>query len=1352
MKRMIAEEWQKLSEERRRALRASRSKMGIRCDICGILGYYRENCPNECVSPPSTPGSLDSTPPGTPPGEPIRGLGVLWTDFTDTEENDDSVAKDDPRKRRENKISLTNVKVDMNTVRPAATNAMEKLRETDKPLGGFEFFTKAEEGYSRSFAELTLHQVMRRIMRLLERQISSNKEKLEASFDVTLLHPPAEKDSEKFYSDELFKIKEYRDYFVKKEMKKDRKPIHRHQAGVRPPDQLDVIFRGAMSESTDDFLFKVDPKAGQSIHGKNTWKSILANNDDLAISDPTMAAKQAALDKQFHQQSKWITMQKRNMEHTNDRFEHVVYILRDQIGHEHSRETKYLLASKHERKSTQMEVYLERLNSVDIMMMCIKSYKFTAGLEEADFLVSCLEKWKQQSQPHKPVAKQVIKIDNSATATAVGAASSAKNGKSSDKYKVDSDRALIDAAAQGDSSLTGKGGEERDNSSIVTRDSDDDTDDDKDGAEEPPPQQVIAEAEAKKQAENKGRDKSKKATDTSYSNRMLAASASPYEQDLDIIEEKKVQAEKDSRKRAIVAAEMKLAMDVERAEVAKSTQAGKEAEAKKKANQKKKWDETRKKEVENYRRQKGTLTESDLIDTDTSTVDANQLPPSSTSTLLRQNSSSISNSDGGANVMLGSPDSSLTDGGQPMRKQSSAIANALTSKRVVRDKRSQLLHSKHNKQHVASAPVLLAHPSHYHHDTHALNVQHQHQLHHEHGHEHGHEHHAHHHHYHHGKNHELHVTPGGHVDHSPYHRDYSDGTAHDDPIHLKHSHNSDPHGHKVYIHEGAFVDAHYNETKNVVSRTMTHMAELQKEMEDLDGFRDKEHKFAHSGEDDKIPSTGTMMLQALVEAIVPHAHSQGKELVGVKDGDSVGSGGSSGSMAALIAAARASVAAEQASQEEAAKTDPMQWKKALVAAKEHADGLKAAAELKEKRRQAMRTSAPVKQFQVKARLTQRQVDEAMQEKAKQSFKRAGIGGHIRKGTDEDLAYLAPTLIPVPGAFQSDGSNPLISHTAENTLFEIKKSMILGVSGYTPQQMLPLFQRNTLMELNGVSSGGDQNYLVMAGDRRYSHYVGRALNRFDPDAADDVTYDIEALARGHTSTMFLDSQKAAAEGKTSSLSNAAGKTLPTLNIQNLTAVVTTGESLYGNEESIKSITDFSSQEYGKGKGLSSTKSGVSGSGSLRGGGRSGSGGLDDNSTLVTSSTARIATEGGGGEGGVAIVAPSRKVQFDTSQEGGKSSKDGGSLACRSTSTGTGTGSKARNRLDKHITRNKAQALAEEKEAAAKERRRHMRQLAREKEAGKGKEMSTSLVRMAFGSTLPTLADLAYMEEHDDDDMF
>jgi hypothetical protein len=49
-------------------------------------------------------------------------------------------------------------------------------------------------------------------------------------------------------------------------------------------------------------------------------------------------------------------------------------------------------------------------------------------------------------------------------------------------------------------------------------------------------------------------------------------------------------------------------------------------------------------------------------------------------------------------------------------------------------------------------------------------------------------------------------------------------------------------------------------------------------------------------------------------------------------------------------------------------------------------------------------------------------------------------------------------------------------------------------------MLPLYVRNTLIEKNGTTPGGDQSAITMAVDRRYSHYLGRPLNRFEPDKA------------------------------------------------------------------------------------------------------------------------------------------------------------------------------------------------------------------------------------------------------------
>lgn len=66
MIRKLAKEWYRLSPEEQLKLRALRCKRGIRCHICGMNGYYRECCPNQCESPPPTPDSDASTPPASP--------------------------------------------------------------------------------------------------------------------------------------------------------------------------------------------------------------------------------------------------------------------------------------------------------------------------------------------------------------------------------------------------------------------------------------------------------------------------------------------------------------------------------------------------------------------------------------------------------------------------------------------------------------------------------------------------------------------------------------------------------------------------------------------------------------------------------------------------------------------------------------------------------------------------------------------------------------------------------------------------------------------------------------------------------------------------------------------------------------------------------------------------------------------------------------------------------------------------------------------------------------------------------------------------------------------------------------
>ena len=149
------------------------------------------------------------------------------------------------------------------------------------------------------------------------------------------------------------------------------------------------------------------------------------------------------------------------------------------------------------------------------------------------------------------------------------------------------------------------------------------------------------------------------------------------------------------------------------------------------------------------------------------------------------------------------------------------------------------------------------------------------------------------------------------------------------------------------------------------------------------------------------------------------------------------------------------------------------------------------------RRLKVQEKGKKKGFVIKHVPHQRDIDEANMALARETFSQANLERHIRRGNKSDVAYLAPTLIPVPGAFRGDGKDLSISHVAEQTFDRVQQNMIIGNIGYTPQQLLPLYVRNTLIEKNGTTPGGDQTQEIMALDRRYSHYMGRPLNRFEP---------------------------------------------------------------------------------------------------------------------------------------------------------------------------------------------------------------------------------------------------------------
>ena len=50
-RKQIARKWPTLTDEERQQLRSLWSRAGVVCEICGLVGYYREICPKQCKLP-----------------------------------------------------------------------------------------------------------------------------------------------------------------------------------------------------------------------------------------------------------------------------------------------------------------------------------------------------------------------------------------------------------------------------------------------------------------------------------------------------------------------------------------------------------------------------------------------------------------------------------------------------------------------------------------------------------------------------------------------------------------------------------------------------------------------------------------------------------------------------------------------------------------------------------------------------------------------------------------------------------------------------------------------------------------------------------------------------------------------------------------------------------------------------------------------------------------------------------------------------------------------------------------------------------------------------------------------------
>ena len=376
-RKKLAEEWKLLSPTDKTRLRAIRAKRGISCTLCGNVGFYRENCPNKCAYRPDSPDSMDSTPPVSPREEPPT-VGVLWGDLGFG-----------PRKDEDAKPKL-------DTLRPQMLAEKRHLKESDARFLSHEFLSNADSGYYRSNAELNLHQVLRNMMRVLERLLRENEATLSNKVDKTLLVPPIKMPGNTFYPEALNKdYKQYRDYYYAKLAKESRKQkAHMFRGNSRSEDALDAVLRGGGGQEYK--LYEPDPDACKSVHSKLGWKNILSKSDALANSDPDQVHKDKQVKALFEQQGEWSRLQKKAMEYKNDRFEHFVIVLRQELEAEHMRENKILLTeTARDEQQLRATGFLQQLEAVDRILRTAGEYQFTAGTEEMDYLLFQLKTWKE---------------------------------------------------------------------------------------------------------------------------------------------------------------------------------------------------------------------------------------------------------------------------------------------------------------------------------------------------------------------------------------------------------------------------------------------------------------------------------------------------------------------------------------------------------------------------------------------------------------------------------------------------------------------------------------------------------------------------------------------------------------------------------------------------------------------------------------------------------------------------------------------------------------------------------------------------------------------------------------------
>ena len=347
----LCEKWVTLSEEEKARVRSRRARQGVRCESCGSVGYFTAICP---CSKTTIPEDVEP------------GINLFWGDRNALQGIEPSDAVLYVPKER------------------------DRLQNEDSNIPPFQYLRDAPSSYHTSMDDLTLFQVLRKVIRLMELTLKKHILNLESKDNSSILIPPPTLHDNDITRKALLEFKEYRDYFYKKlERKSNVKP----RGNITKLENVDTLY-GEGHDETAKSMYQAS-LSSTSMHNSVGWKSVLGNEEYDAVSLAEQKISSPV------PKSNWHILQDMHMKTFNDNLEHLIHVIRNELKEEHNRERRILTADSDQSRRIKSKIWSERLDAADRIIQTLLIYKLSSGAEEADFYIYTLKNWRAMHKKRK---------------------------------------------------------------------------------------------------------------------------------------------------------------------------------------------------------------------------------------------------------------------------------------------------------------------------------------------------------------------------------------------------------------------------------------------------------------------------------------------------------------------------------------------------------------------------------------------------------------------------------------------------------------------------------------------------------------------------------------------------------------------------------------------------------------------------------------------------------------------------------------------------------------------------------------------------------------------------------------